>query len=304
MVDYVENYLDIRDITRLFWRGRYVILLGGLLLAAVAWFVAANRPDVYSTSVLLRPAQDEADPARNVGAISSLATLGGLRMGYAQSQADLAIAVLESRQFLTSFARKHDIVPELIAAEAWDKKTSQLIYDPRIYSRETQTWVRNVDPPATPEPSDSEIFEALKKIIQVQVEQDTGFVRLSLTFISPVQAEAWASQLISDLNEVLRSRAVAELDLSIDYLQTKMQETNLADVRASLGQLLQNKIHERMLADAKSEYALQTLDPAYIPQFKSGPARGLMILAGAVLGCLLGVLVMLVYVGLRPTPSD
>jgi uncharacterized protein involved in exopolysaccharide biosynthesis len=303
-VDDAENYLDIRDIARLFWSGRYVICASAILMMGIAALIAIGQPNVYTTETLLRPTEDEVGADRSLGVTAALGAIAGFQSGDVRSRAEFAIAILESRQFLTSFARRHQIVPELIAAESWDKKTQQIGYDEDLYLPEARKWVRKVDLPLTPEPNDTEIYEAFREILDIERNPETGFVRVKLTFVSPVLASTWIRQLLFDANDAVRQRSIQELDRSISYLREKIEESAIADVTTSIGQLLQQQLRDRMLAESRTEYALETIDPAYVPDFKSGPPRMLMTLVGGVLGGIIGVLGVLLFFGLRPTSSE
>lgn len=299
-----ENYLDIREMARLFWRGRYVIAGTAFASAVIVALISLSQPNLYTAQVLVRPTEESAAGIQNAGVLSSIGALAGVRLGNAQSRTELALAVLESRRFLTGFARRHEIVPDLIAARHWDSEEQELHFDENIYSGQLRKWTRQPKPPLKAEPNDNEIFDAFQEILQVKRSPETGFIQVSVTFLSPVHASVWVTQLLSDLNDEIRRHSIFELDRSITYLREKLDETSVADLKASLAQLLQHEIRDRMLADAKAEYALETIDPASVPDFKSGPPRALMVLAAGVLGGILGVLIVLLNFGIRsPTAS-
>ena len=293
-----KDYLDFSDIVRLLWGARYAVIASAVTFAVIAAIIAFNRPDVFTSSVLLRPTEEKSAVAPQMGALASLGSLAGLNLGDSQSRTELAIALLESRQFLVHFAREHNIVPELLAA-SWDKNAQRLKYDEDVYSPESGKWTREVEPPASAEPNDTEVFEAMRGILAIQRNPDNGFVRVSIDFLSPVHAKEWVGRLVADLNDEMRRKAIKELDLSIAYLRQQLEETSVADLKASVSELLQHQIRDRMLADARAEFALETIDPAYAPDVKSGPPRMLMVLAGGLLGGLLGLIASLMYYGVR-----
>jgi LPS O-antigen subunit length determinant protein (WzzB/FepE family) len=59
-------------------------------------------------------------------------------------------------------------------------------------------------------------------------------------------------------------------------------------------ELIQQHTQSMMLAKVRPEYALTTLDAPLIPEEKSAPKRALIVILSAVLGSMLGTLIILV----------
>jgi uncharacterized protein involved in exopolysaccharide biosynthesis len=236
-----------------------------------------------------------------MGLLGSVGALAGLniRMSGA-SVADLSVEMLQSRPFLVEFARERGIVVELFAGKEWDRARNQLIIDPEIYDAKTRRWLREPDPPLTAEPSDDEIFEKMRKVLDVDYDAKTGFVHVSVTFLSPVLAQRWLSWMIEDLNEKLRRRDIEMRERSIAYLTDRMQENKIATLDRELGDLLKTEIREHMLAKVRQEYALETIAPPFVPTLKSGPNRLLLLIVSAVLGGLIATLTLVLANANKP----
>ena len=295
------QYIDIRDLFRLIWMGKYVIIVVFSLAVVVALVLAVSLPNKYKSETKVRSA--EASEKSGPLALEQLSALGGLagfNMSQQGSSVDLAIAVLQSREFLVTYAREKEIVADLLAVKSWDSISGKILYDRELYDPENALWVREVSAPLKVNPGDAEIYEKLKEILSVEHDPETGFVEVSITHLSPQLAYDWTRSLIERLNEEMRKKAVTQLDRSISYLTEQMEKTQIASLGETFRQILQTQIRDRMLADARPEYALETIDPPFVPQFKSGPNRALIVIVGGIIGGILGVLLVFLIYAVKP----
>ena len=64
--------------------------------------------------------------------------------GNGDNNTQLALAILQSRDFLTEFINDNNILVPIFAGEKWDEKTNELLLDEDIYSVEKEKWTREV----------------------------------------------------------------------------------------------------------------------------------------------------------------
>jgi LPS O-antigen subunit length determinant protein (WzzB/FepE family) len=69
-------------------------------------------------------------------------------------------------------------------------------------------------------------------------------------------------------------------------------------------QLIEEQTKTMMLAQVKKEYMFKTIDPAQVPDEKSGPKRALIVLLGTMLGGILSVLIVLIRYFTKSNSSD
>lgn len=293
--------VDLGDLLALLWQGKWLILAFAILLAGVAAVVSLQMPNVYRSEVTLKPAAAENGAFSKMSGLAALAPLTGLNIG-GQSvlPADEAIAVLQSRQFLIDFARKYDVVVPLMAGEEWDNTRQILLLNPDIYDAKSKKWTRAAVPPFTSEPVDEEIYRKLRSVIDVVRDPTTGLVKLSVNFYSPDHAQEWATLLVKELNREVRKRRLEEMDRALQYLEQRIAANTIVRMQSPLEQLYLSQLQERLLAQAREEFALETLDPANLPIFKHSPNRALIVLAAGTIGAILGMLLVVVLSALRP----
>ncbi|MCT7943849.1 Wzz/FepE/Etk N-terminal domain-containing protein [Shewanella septentrionalis] len=297
-VSAANDEIDLRELFSVIWQGKWIIIFITAVFAIGSVIFAIMQPNIYKSEALLAPASEEQSGglsglASQFGGLASLAgvNLGG-KGGIDKTQ--MAIEVMKSRQFTSDFIKKHNVLPDLIAAKKWDRNSDKLIYDPELYNDKTNTWVREVKAPFIPEPSMQEAFKIFSKIIAVNKAPETGMVTISVEHISPIVAQQWVTWLIQDINKVMKERDVAEANRSSEFLNKQIGLTNVADIKTILYKLVEEQAKTIMFAEVRDEYVFKTLDPALAPEEKAKPKRALICVLGTLLGCILAVMIILI----------
>ena len=271
-----DDEIDLAELWHAVWSGKLLIIAISGLFSIASIIYAINQPNIYQATTLLAPASEQS------GA-------GGLA-----KMAGLALEVLKSRVFLENFINKHQLLVPLMAAENWDLNSNNLILDEDVYNAKTKIWIREVKAPKKAQPSSWEAFKAFKEILTVAKDKETGMITLEIEHYSPEIATQWLLWLVSDINAAIREQDKAEAQRSIDYLSSKLQETQLADMQTVFYQLIEQQTKTIMLAEVSLEYVLKTIDPANAPEEKAKPKRALIVILGTMLGGILSVLIVLV----------
>jgi len=248
--------------------------------------------------VLLSPATDDDSSAGGLSAglsqLGGLAGLAGIDLGSSAvvSQKDRALAIMRSRFFIKDFFDRHELVVPIMGSKP-GKVTGTVAIDPELYDAVNQQWVREVSPPRQARPSDEEVYEEFSELLQVEEDETTGLITLSLEWYDPTQIKNWMGWLVDDLNSYMREDDLLESQRAIDYLTEQLEKTSLVEMRNVFFNLIEQQTQKVMLADVREEYAFEILDPAVIPEKKSAPGRALICILGTLLGGMLAVLFVL-----------
>jgi uncharacterized protein involved in exopolysaccharide biosynthesis len=281
-----EEYIDLGAMWAAAWQRKLLIIVGTAIVGAAAVAVTLIMPDIYRSTALLTPvAQDRPRGLGSLGGLGALAGLAGINFGSAAvDNTTLAVQTLTSREFLTEFAKRHDLLVPLFATESWNPQTRKWVIDPTLYNAATGTWTREVEPPAEPRPADWEIFEVLSKMVAVEQDPKTSLVRVSVESRSPDAAQQWTERLVQDLNASMRQRDLDEANRSVRYLEQRLTETSITEVRLATIQLIEEQMKTVMLAEARPEYAFRVLDPPVVPVQKTRPKRALLCILATLVG--------------------
>lgn len=285
--------------------------IAGVFIAGVAISVAyaLTRIPSYQSSALLAPVQDPSVQANSVGSLlgrfagvgDALGIIGG-----AGSSTEESVALMESRQFTEDFLKRNGILPYLFP-DRWDESGHRW----RVAEvGGIGTWIASthgVDPQQavaakSGEPSPEKSFDRFVLSRDIVVDRRTGFVKVNVRGPTPGLAQAWATALIRDANARLREKALIEVRASIALLTERLESLQYASVKATTAALLESYIRREVLLTARSDYALSAIDPPNLPEERYYPHRTHMVVVGALLGLLSGILVALAqfaYTGIR-----
>lgn len=294
----MDDEIDLLELWNVLWKSKFIIIAITAVFAVGSVAYALWLPDIYRTEVLLSPASEEDSAggalAAGLGQLGGLAGLAGIDLGSSASvsQKDRALAIMRSRFFVKAFFDQHELVVPFMGSKP-GAVTGTVEIDPELYDMANQQWVREVAPPKQAAPSDEEVYEAFYQILQVEEDDLTGLITISLEWYDPSQIKNWMDWLVNDLNSYMREDDLLESQQAIEYLTGQLEKTSLVEMRNVFSNLIEQQTQKVMLADVREEYAFEILDPAVIPEKKSAPGRALICILGTFLGGMLAVLFVL-----------
>jgi uncharacterized protein involved in exopolysaccharide biosynthesis len=301
-----EDEIDLKELFMVLWSGKWLISAFTGVSAIASVVIALMLPNIYSANALLAPAEQAGGGMSGLmQQYGGLASLAGVSLpgGEDGSRAQLGIQLMKSRAFIGDFVERHDILPELMAVEAWDAGSGDIVFDGESYDAASKTWVREVEPPKSAAPSAQEAHKEISEILGVSQDKQTGYVTVSVDHQSPLVAAQWVNWLVEDVNAAVKAQDVAEAEKSIEYLREQVTNTSLADLQAVFFDLIQSQTETVMLAEVRQEYVFKTIDPAVAPEEKSKPSRALICVLGTLLGGMLGVVIVLIRHYARSEPD-
>jgi len=289
-----KDEIDIQKLFVELWKGKWIIFVVTILFGAIAVIYSLNLPNIYKSDVLLAPVT-ESSGLKISGELGGLAALAGVNLGNSGGeQTAIAIEILKSREFLGRFIRKYNLFVPLMAADGWDPVEKKLLLDKDLYDEVSNTWLRNSDAFRNSKPSLLETYDKLLGLLSIELDKQNGMVTLSIMHYSPYLAQKWASLIVSEINEEMRTRELDEAQSSIDFLTNKLADTELADIKRMLYSLIEEQSKTVMLANVREEYVFKTIDPAVVPEKKYKPSRAIICIFSVMVGFVLSVLFLMV----------
>jgi uncharacterized protein involved in exopolysaccharide biosynthesis len=294
VASFKNNEISLLELVTAIFKYKIALIAITVLFTLFGIGYSLSLPNIYQSEALLS-AVSEQSGLKMPGQLGGLAALAGINVGNgAGDKTNLALEVLKSRDFLGKFIEKHNLFVPLMAAKGWSRETDTLQLDPVIYDETTKSWVREVVAPYQPKPSLIESHEAFLKILTATNDVKTQMVRISIEHYSPFIAKEWVTLLIRDINDEMRRRDVEEAEKSIAYLNKKIKETNIADIRVQLFSLVEEQMQTLMIANVRDEYVFKTVDQAIVPEQKAKPKRSLIVILSVMFGFIFAVVLILV----------
>lgn len=268
-----SDELSLRELVLVLW-GKKLFILGSVILSAIVAVVyVKSLPNIYRSDALLSPVV--AKSGLNVsGQLGGLAALAGVDIGKGagSSNVDLALQIIKSRAFVKKFIEQHSLSVPLMASVDWDKNSNELIIDNEIYHEINKEWSEKP-------PTEQEMYKAFVSLLLIKTDKVDGVITISFDHYSPGFAQQVVSSLIKDINDEMRNRDINDAQLSVSFLNDKLNETTVSDLRTMLFSLIQEQTKTIMLASVKKEYTLSVIDPAVVPELKVAPKRAIIVLA-------------------------
>ena len=172
---------------------------------------------------------------------------------------------MNSRVLLKTLLNFDYVLPSLMAAKSFDKKTNQLRFD------------EDFKPGYVPD--FSEIYEEYRKIFNVSQDRKTGLIYLSVEHLSPVFSKKFLDLIINQTNFSLQSRDLVRSTNAINYLKNEYKQSNILEIRERISNLIEAHLETQMTSKIDNEYILKTIDPPYLPDKKSKPSRATICLS-------------------------
>ena len=290
----IDNKITLADAFNTFWINKIFIILFTVTIALISLIYSLTLPNIYTSSTLLVPTSLNNNSMSQGPYSTSLIDLAGLNMSGSKPDVDVAVAFINSKRLVSELIKNESFLPNLIAAQSWDMKTNTIVYDEKLYDKKNKSWVRKVNPPYKKTPSAQEAFTRLKGHIQLKNDTKKQFVTLSIDHISPVIAREWSLWIIQEANSMVADIRVKEAQDSIDYLKGQVKISPYAELNSMFYTVIQQKTQSMMLAKVNPEYALTTIDPPLVSEYKSKPQRKFICILGTLFGGIISLVIIMV----------
>jgi len=287
------NDIKFTDIVKILWQQKIIVILITMSAAVLSVYYALSIPNTYRSTVLLAPVDDQSNGmlAKLSSQFGGLAAMAGVNVGNkATDKPALAIEIIKSRLFISEFVNKYNLKPTLMGVEGWDMHSNKLIYNDKVYDAKSDKWVREVDLPLKPEPSDIEVHEFFKNsMLNIEKDKKAGLYWISVTHVSPYVAKDLVDKIVIEINEKTKQDDINDAETRIEYLTSVLQDTGVSAMKKIFYELIEQQEQTKMLAKTQKEYVFKTVDPAVVAEVKDGPKRPLICVLGTILGFIFGV---------------
>ncbi len=282
MIEISQKGISLTEIFKQFKRKFYYFVIPSLIIFISIVIYVFNKSDEFKSEVVLISASSNGN-LKLSGQLGGLAALAGVNLGSmnGSDKSLIAIETLKSKKFIVDFVRKHNIEPELKAAIGWDRKSNKLIFNKNVYDTEKNIW-RNKEDGTSKKPSFDEIYELFESRYSISQDKTTGIVKLSFIHYSPHVAKKVVELVVNDINNLIREKDTEEYKASIGYLNEKTKIEKNEELAKLLYNLIEEQNKNLMLANIKSNYVFETIDPAVAADKKFGPKRFILVISSLI----------------------
>ncbi|MDB9863458.1 Wzz/FepE/Etk N-terminal domain-containing protein [Litorivicinus sp.] len=298
---YADDEIDLFGLIGVIWSGKWLIILFSMIAAGLSIYTSLQIPNSYRVEIKIAPVDDGGGKmAGLMSQYGSLASLAGISLpSSGDAQTDLLLKILQSRRFISDFIKEEGLGPRLLALSSYDPVQQVELIDSNIFNAEQNQWLRKVEAPRSAEPSEQELFEAFASSFQIYKDNKSPLVTVSFDHQSPLLGYDILRLIVTRLDDYARQKDRTKSEQSIEYLERKLSQTRLVDVEKVLYQMIEAQVKTLMLAEVNADYAFQIIDPAHIPETKTGPVRSLIVITSTFVGGMIAILGVFIRAAFR-----
>lgn len=258
-----SSEIDLVELWRIIWTARWKVFAITGLAALLGITYALLATQWFRSEVVMVTADRQSVPSR-FGQLGGLASLAGINLG--SSGSPEPVAILKSREFAQQFIAEEGLVDLLLEGEG--------ISSGQVDIREAV-----------------KIFD--ENVRSVSEDKKNGTITLGIQWRDPELAATWANAYVVKLNERLRLQALEESQLNVEFLQREIAQTDIVQLRQSLGTVLESEMQKLLFARGSESYAFKVVDKATPPLRRSKPNRPVVVLAALFFGFILSLVFVL-----------
>ena len=288
--------LEILDIIIHCWKNKFLIIASTVIFTAFGALYSLSITNIYQTQSLLIEANDSSNQHSSVNAVMNAAGLntesGTLNDGH------IAEEIIQTREFLAHLLKFPGVWPALMATEGYDPTSKKIIFDENIYNLEDQDWVGGKEGAPT---FLATYKEYRRNVLGLKYDRSMGFLRLSVSHMSPEFSKEFADLIIKEVNETMRLHDLKKTNEYLDYLTKELETTKYMEVKSAMNNILEGQLIKKMESMISKEYILRVLAAPFLPEERISPWRSGISMFFALLGVVLSTSFVIVREYLLPT---
>ena len=279
-----DDSIDLKELFNLLYEGKKLLILITSVFALCSVIYAFSLPNYYKSMAVLTIK----DGGNTMGSFSGYAvnaarSMGGISMpSQGTDKGALIMNTIRSRAFLKHLLSFEDVLPSLVAAKSYDSESKKLVFDPNIYDAANKKWLQT-------KPSYLEAYDIYSSQLVVIYDHNIGIIDVHIEHISPIFAKDLLALIVREADALIRQKDLQQSSDALEYLVSEISKTSLIEMKSSMNQLIQSQLETQMMAKISANYALNLLEPAFIPEKKIKPSRSLICLFGTMLGFVIGL---------------
>lgn len=297
----IDSNINIAELFEIIWKKKITLFIYILFFVIAGTTYAFSMPNIYKSQAILSSVQIDNNINRNIQNYSSIASLAGIDLSNSNTvnQKAEALKKIESLSFFSNHILPNIYLANLMAKPKWNEKDNVLIYDSNRYDMDNNKWMKQHLQDGYEMPTSQESYEKFKDLLLIEDDKSSGFITISIHHQSPYIAKDWIDLIFKQINHSMRMEKKEVVEKSIQFLNTKMQETNFSETKQVLSQLIENQMQQLVMIEANENYIFKYIDPPFIPENPYGPKRISMILYSLLLGTITGAIIILCLYLLR-----
>ena len=281
-----KDEIDIKKLLLIIWQGKLLIATLTILFSFAALFYSLSLQNIYQSHAVLS-ATEGSNSNNQSSSLGGLASIAGINIQSGSvGKTALAIEKIKTLSFFEENILPYIFLPDLMAIKSWDAESNTNVYNENIYDPIKKLWIST--------PSSQTSYRSFRSILSVKENRDGSLITISIKHNSPYVAQAWTELIVNQINNYYRSIDEQEALKSMNFLNAQMSQTTYTELKQVISQLIKQKMQKLTLIEANEFYIFSYLDPPKVMETKIEPDRISILILGAVIGVMLGIILVMI----------
>ena len=234
-----EHDIDLKNIFNILWKNKLIILLITIFFGVGSIFYALSLPNIYTSSALLQIKSNENNSSSLGSRYGGLASLAGVSLpSGGNEKASYIIETIKSREFIQHLITFDGVMENLMASKEYDHINIKIIYDENLFDISTRNWRLDNSSNKSLKPSYLMVKDTYDELVEIQQDNNSGFISINFSHISPYFAHYFTDLIINQLNLVAKTRDFNEATDSLTFLENRLLVTKNNNTKTVINNLM------------------------------------------------------------------
>tara|TARA_B100000963_G_scaffold361806_1_gene399797 strand:+ start:77 stop:961 length:885 start_codon:yes stop_codon:yes gene_type:complete len=265
-----KDYYDLFKRNGLF----FVAFVGLSLFISVS--VALLSPNVFKSTSIVVPSSSKYSTGSSgtQSQLGGLASLAGINVKTEVDKGAIAYKTISSYDFFKLLYEDDEFIKKVLEGTKFvDENSKEWLVKPSIEKA-------------------YKIF--YKKHFSSFKDRKTGFIYLHGEHRVPSVAQEIVKEVLSKLNEYIRTKDVKEAQAALKYIEEKIASSITLDVKKVLASLAEGELQVIALSEASDDFVFKIIQSPFLPETRDRPHRSRMVLAGGLVGFIVAFILVLI----------
>lgn len=263
-----EVYIDLRELLKIFWLKKYLVVFVVMLMTGLGVWYALVQTDIYESKTTFMVASSD-EKTLNLGGAAAL-------FGAASSNSTIAKykPLLQSEDLIIAFIENNNLTQ---------------FFFPEYVDSLSGNWLTTLDSTEIPIPLDA-VNLLRDNHLELDFEIGENLFQIKMRHYSPELAFKWLNNFTETFLNRVESVERKKSDQNIEFYQRKMRLTNNVEHKSALISLVAEETKKALLLGRNK---FQVIDRAKIPRKKVAPNKKVIVALAMILGIIFSVLLVL-----------
>lgn len=278
------------DLVRYFFKNIRFILILTFSFLILSIIYSLSITNYYKSSAIL---SDSENNLTNPSITSGVGNLLGFNVANSSPLSKYSLE-LKSLDFFTILYEDHDFLKKLIAVNDYDQSLKKNFYNEDIFDPKLNDWKFSND--KSKKPHLQSAHSAFLNNLELEITFDLNVLNISYRSISPTVSKEILEKVIFEFNKYKKNQKELKGSEAIDYLENLLMSSSRSSIKTLASEVIRRELGKAAYSNIPSYNFLEIIQSPYVPIYKSGPNRPLIVVLFTFFGFFLSVFIVILRV--------